>query len=80
MQLVTILKIVTIFEIFGVSLLGFLIPVRFCSASVLKSDYFRLLKAFSAGIIFGVGLLHLLSDANEELGEAVDYPRKFIFL
>ncbi len=77
MQLVTILKIVTIFEIFGVSMLGFLIPVRFCSASALKTDFFRLLKSFSAGIIFGVGLLHLLSDANEELNEVVDYHRKF---
>ncbi len=80
MQLVTILKVATIFEILVVSLLGFLIPVCFCSKSVIRSDYFRLLKSFSAGILFGVGLLHLFSDANADLSDIVDYPCKALYV
>ena len=44
---------------------------------ILSHPIFRCMKSFSAGVILGVAVLHLLSDAIESLEPVVDYPRKF---
>ena len=45
-------------------------------ASFLGSPYYTYLKTFSAGIILGVALLHLLSDSFDKLKEVTNKPGK----
>ena len=45
-----------------------------------NSENFQLLKSFSAGIILGVALLHLLPEGTEILSEKVDYPLSTAFV
>ena len=46
-------------------------------SKILNYPFFRCIKAFSAGVILGVAVLHLLSDAIEVLDPVADYPREF---
>jgi formate/nitrite transporter FocA (FNT family) len=41
---------------------------------------FQLLKSFSAGIILGVALLHLLPEGTGILSEKLEYPLAFAFV
>ncbi len=45
-----------------------------------NNENFQLLKSFSAGIILGVALLHLLPEGTEILSEKVDYPLSTAFV
>ena len=40
----------------------------FTQYNFLESHQFRLAKSYSAGIILGVGLMHLLADALKDMG------------
>ncbi len=41
---------------------------------ILQHPFFMCVKTFSAGVILGVAVLHLLSDSLESLDEYSDYP------
>ena len=94
MELSIELRIVAIFEMLIVSLVGFLLPVilttsrnydekvsadpsaknyDFTQLNILESHQFRLAKSYSAGIILGVALMHLFSDAVESMGSVTEY-------
>lgn len=50
-------------------------------AEILEShENFQLLKSFSAGIILGVALLHLLPEGTSILSEKLEYPLAFAFV
>ena len=72
----TLLRLVSIPEIFVISISGFLLPLYLgrnieCGhhRSISKFPAFRILKSFSAGVILGVATLHLLNDALEMLSK-----------
>ncbi|MBU2538201.1 MAG: ZIP family metal transporter [Proteobacteria bacterium] len=74
------LKILSIFAIFGVGLLGGLVPVTRENVDGHKR-LFSLGAAFSGGIFVGAGLIHMLPDANEGFTDAlknVEYPLAFL--
>lgn len=72
--------------IFCVSLGGFLLPRNLETShddsdssevvhpNFLRLPAFRLLKMFSAGVILGVAMLHLLDDAFDKLSQLSVYP------
>lgn len=82
------LKIITIFEIFAVSLIGYFLPIMFTRRKLdveaaISSNWFRNLKALSTGVIIGVATLHLLNDALTDIDttEVNGYPSKlFLFM
>lgn len=49
------------------------------AGNILESDGFRLAKAFSAGVILSVALLHLLNDAIATIGLVHGYNCKKLF-
>jgi hypothetical protein len=78
------LKVVGLVTFFVASLLGYFFPLSLgygfngsgaAGRSALAArTSFTLCKAFSAGAILGVALLHLLAEANATLAELLDYP------
>ena len=74
------LKIVSIFLILAIGLLGGLFPIKTANFSS-KQRFFSRGAAFSGGIFIGAGLIHMLPDANEGFTESlksVDYPLAFL--
>jgi hypothetical protein len=85
-------QIFSIFELFLISIAGYYLPIFFRSndnTNVFETDIrevhllnsqtnFRLMKVFSAGVIVGVALLHLLPDAQEVLSPITNFPRKLL--
>ncbi|KAH3744463.1 zinc transporter 8 [Pelomyxa schiedti] len=77
------LRIAAIFIILVVSLLGVCFPIvaqaiypKFSSTNIVFSSA----RAFGAGVILATGLIHILAEAGEVLGEAfpdMDYPLAF---
>ena len=71
MMNVTWLKIVTIIEVFIVSELGYNLPLLFAlshgKSLSFKAPWFKILKAFSGGVVVSVAMLHLLPDAMNKL-------------
>ncbi len=45
-----------------------------------SSETFKLVKAFSGGIILGVAFIHLIPESTERLSEFSDYPSKLNYL
>jgi zinc transporter ZupT len=80
------LKVGAIFVIAVAALGGFWMPLMFVEASkrrhkrgqkrtnLLEHPIFMAAKAFSAGIILGVAIMHLLPDGMEDLEQVADYP------
>eukprot|EP01041_Mallomonas_annulata_P000977 gene977-1911_t len=73
------LRIVAIFVTLFASLLGVALPLYYVqkigAESMMNHVGFSLLRSFSAGIMIGVSLIHLLADASSELPELYpDYP------
>lgn len=81
------IKIIGIFAIFALSLLGYIIPLnapRLRLSSIYSiggsnwtsSSLFHVTKAFSSGVILGVALLHLVAESLEILDDYSLYPSK----
>lgn len=81
------LRIASIFIMFSVSLLGMVIPYIYAAArrggvdtpenrkKIMDSDGLRIVRTFAAGILLGVGFIHLLNDGVNKLAEvSLDYP------
>ena len=79
------LRISSIFILFVASLVGILIPLVFSAGSgprtneshrkMCESDAFRITRTFAAGIMIGVGFIHLLADGVSTLAEvSPEYP------
>lgn len=79
------LRVASIFIIFFASILGVVLPLLFsaCSGPVteeshrkmLESEAFRIMRTFAAGIMLGVGFIHLLDDGASTLSAIIlDYP------
>jgi hypothetical protein len=74
------IRIGSVFIVWGVSLLG-------CAAAFMidrvQSDkdpllVHRLLKSLAAGVILGVGFVHVLGEAAAQLAELSDYPFAYV--
>jgi solute carrier family 39 (zinc transporter), member 1/2/3 len=80
------LRIASIFILFFVSLIGIVLPPLYASykrvedtvesrRQLSESETFRLIRTFAAGIMLGVGFIHLLADGVFTLeAVSVDYP------
>ena len=73
------LRIASIFIILTVSVIGIVLPLHFLHLIELENlqtnPWIRMLKIFSAGIMTGVALIHLLPDAAFSLNDQVpEYP------
>lgn len=81
------LRIASIFILFCASLLGVVLPLYFSSSdssgeetaashkSMAESDGFRITRTFAAGVMLGVGFIHLLNDGVDKLTSvSLDYP------
>ena len=81
------LRIASIFIMFCVSLLGMVIPYIYAASrrggvdtpenrrKIMDSDGLRIVRTFAAGILLGVGFIHLLNDGVNKLAEvSLDYP------
>eukprot|EP00122_Pirum_gemmata_P021803 Pgem_evm1s20295 len=85
MQELEVFKTVAIVGTFVCGLCGLLVyPVKYYTTRKGKANGDQLFNyfisygnAFGAGVILGVGLLHMLSDAAETLGEYYTYPWAF---
>lgn len=78
------LKLIGVFAIFALSLVGYVLPFNIQKIQYLRyyasdnswtdSSLFCNLKSFSSGIILGVALLHLIAESVESLMDFSDYP------
>lgn len=81
------LRIASVFIMFCVSLLGMVIPYIYAAQKrggvdtpenrrkIMDSDGLRIVRTFAAGILLGVGFIHLLNDGVNKLAEvSLDYP------
>ena len=79
------LRVSSVFIMFFVSLAGVVLPLYFGGSpeiqtdkghrEIANSDKFRVLRAFAAGIMLGVGFIHLLNDGVNKLTiVSLDYP------
>lgn len=80
------LRIASVFIMFCVSLLGVTVPLYYASRQrsgdaladqrkLAELDGFRIIRSFSAGIMLGVGFIHLLFDGAIALSAvSLDYP------
>ena len=79
------LRVAAVFIMFGASLLGVVLPLYFSGGGKIKDEAshqkmadsakFRILRTFAAGIMLGVGFIHLLNDGVNKLAiVSVDYP------
>jgi zinc transporter ZupT len=84
-------QIISVVEIFIVSMIGYYLPHFFRTGNdyavnehdvpelhSLHRRIFRLMRVFSAGVIVGVALLHLLPDAEEALATMTTYPGIYV--
>ena len=74
------LRVGAIFLIFSVSIIGSVLPfvlIRNGVEDLSINGTFLIVKAFAAGVILGVALLHLLAESIESLSTQVTYPCKF---
>ena len=81
------LRIASVFIVFCVSLLGMVAPYIYAAVKrggvdtpenrrkITDSDGLRIVRMFAAGILLGVGFIHLLDDGVGKLAEvSLDYP------
>ena len=79
------LRIASVFILFCASITGVVIPLFFATGSgpetneshrkMSESDAFRITRTFAAGIMLGVGFIHLLADGVAKLTDvSLDYP------
>lgn len=69
------LRVAALFATLGASVIGIGIPLYYKKHSDRDTPMFKCMKACAAGVMLGIGLCHLLAEANEELSEVVpDYP------
>ena len=79
------LRISSIFILFCVSLSGVVLPLFFSTnkgpqtneshRKMSESDAFRIMRTFAAGVMLGVGFIHLLADGVAKLSAvSLDYP------
>ena len=80
------LRIASVFILFAASLLGVVAPLYYSSRPkneqtpenlvlLTESPTFRILRSFAAGIMLGVGFIHLLADGVDKLlAVSLDYP------
>ena len=79
------LRIASVFILFCASIIGVVIPLFFAAGSgpetneshrkMSESDAFRITRTFAAGIMLGVGFIHLLADGVAKLTDvSLDYP------
>ena len=81
------LRIASVFIVFVVSLLGMVAPYIYAAQKrggvdtpenrrkIMDSDGLRIVRMFAAGILLGVGFIHLLDDGVGKLAEvSLDYP------
>jgi solute carrier family 39 (zinc transporter), member 1/2/3 len=80
------LRIASVFILFCVSLLGIVVPLVYASCirgedtlenrrKLSESDTFRIIRTFAAGVMLGVGFIHLLADGVSKLTEVnLEYP------
>lgn len=67
------IKIIAGLSIFGIAIVGGMIPILVARQQASRR-YLSLGNAFAGGIFLGVGLVHLLPEADEALRVVVDYP------
>ena len=80
------LRIASAFILFAVSMLGVVAPLYYSSrpkneqtpennALLTDSPMFRIIRSFAAGVMLGVGFIHLLADGVDKLlAVSLDYP------
>lgn len=81
------IRISSVFIMFCASLLGMVLPLIYASlkrggedtpanrSKLSESDGFRIIRTFAAGVMLGVGFIHLLNDGVMKLAEvSLDYP------
>ena len=79
------LRIASIFILFFASILGVVLPLFFSAGTdtqtneshrkMFESDAFRIMRTFAAGVMLGVGFIHLLADGASTLSAVIDsYP------
>jgi solute carrier family 39 (zinc transporter), member 1/2/3 len=80
------LRISSVFIMFCASLLGIIVPLYYASVKIgedtaanrqklAECDTFRIMRTFAAGVMLGVGFIHLLNDGVAKLTEvSLDYP------
>lgn len=80
------LRIASVFIMFGASMLGVIVPLIYASRKrgedtpadhkkIVDCDTFRIIRSFAAGIMLGVGFIHLLADGVFTLAEInLEYP------
>lgn len=80
------LRISSVFIMFFASLLGIIVPLYYASVKrgedtqenrrkLAECDAFRITRTFAAGVMLGVGFIHLLNDGVGKLTEvSLDYP------
>ena len=80
------LRIASVFILFAASLLGVVAPLYYSSRPkneqtpenlmlLTESPTFRIIRSFAAGIMLGVGFIHLLADGVDKLlAVSLDYP------
>ena len=79
------LRVSSVFIMFFVSLAGVILPLYFSGSPEIQTekghremanrDKFRVLRTFAAGIMLGVGFIHLLNDGANKLAiVSLDYP------
>lgn len=72
------LRIGSVFIIWAAAAIGVGLPFALPTKDKDESPGFRCLKAGAAGVMLGIGLMHLLPEADEELSEVVpDYSLAF---
>ena len=67
------IKVLSGFSVLAVGIIGGLIPLL-VAARQTSRRFFSLGNALAGGIFLGVGLMHLLPEADEVLSEMYDYP------
>ena len=67
------IKIIAGLSIFGIAIVGGMIPILVARQQASRR-YLSLGNALAGGIFLGVGLVHLLPEADEALRVVVDYP------
>lgn len=79
------LRVGAVFIMFSASLLGVVLPLHYSGGNKLQdeqshrkmaeSENFRILRTFAAGIMLGVGFIHLLNDGvNKLVSVCLEYP------
>ena len=80
------LRIASVFILFGASMLGVVAPLYYSSRPrdeqtpenqmlINESPAFRIIRSFAAGVMLGVGFIHLLADGVDKLlAVSLDYP------